>query len=97
MKKTCRRPSTWLAGFGLALAATTGCQTWVGGLTLPSGHYLQHQPQFFPPSPSFPLSRELASQEAAAAAGPGGVAPAAPAVPPPVVPPPPPAPGAPVP
>jgi len=55
--------------FGLlALTAVsgglTGCQTWVAGLTLPSGHYLEHQPQYFAPSPPFPLSRELAQQEA---------------------------------
>jgi hypothetical protein len=54
----------------LVLTALTGCQTWIpaAGVTLPSGHYLQHPPQFIPPSPPFPLSRELASQEAAAAA-----------------------------
>jgi MraZ protein len=31
---------------------------------LPSGHYLQHRPQYFPPSPAFPLNRELAAMEA---------------------------------
>lgn len=54
----------WLAclaaglGFGL-----TGCQTWVGGMTLPSPRYLEHYPQYFPADPAFPLPRELASQE----------------------------------
>ena len=57
-----------LAGLCLALAAGSGCQTWVAGMTLPSGHYLDHPPQYFPPSPPFPLSRELASMEAANAA-----------------------------
>lgn len=88
-------------GFGLALAGLTGCQTWVpeAGVTLPSGHYLQHPPQYIPPSPPYPLPRELASMEAANAAAnpPGGPAPAVP-VPPvpglggvaPVAPPPPP-------
>jgi hypothetical protein len=33
-------------------------------MTLPSGYYLQHPPQYFPPSPAFPLSRELAGMEA---------------------------------
>ena len=76
------------AGLGIMLVGMTGCQTWVGGMTLPSGHYLQHQPQFFPPSPPFPLTRELAGQQAAAAAGiPGAPAPPAP-LPPPVVQPP---------
>jgi hypothetical protein len=86
MKKTAWR---LLGAATLALSGSglTGCQTWFAGMTLPSGHYLEHQPQYFPPSPFFPLSRELASQEAAAAAVAPGVAvlPApAPAVPSPV-------------
>src|SRR5439155_22463993 len=77
------------AGISLALATSAGCQTNVAGMTLPSGHYMQHPPQYFAPSPGFPLQRELAAQEAqdAGAAGPGGAAPVAPG---PVVPPPPP-------
>ena len=75
-----------LAGLALALAAGSGCQTWVAGMTLPSGHYLEHPPQYIPPSPPFPLSRELASMEAANAAAAGVAVPAV------VVPPPPPAP-----
>jgi hypothetical protein len=88
MKRTRRWRGLGVAGLGLALAALSGCQTWVAGMTLPSGRYLQHPPQYFPPSPAYPLTRELASQDAAwaAAAPPGGVAP----LPPPVV-----APGAP--
>src|SRR5438874_13099249 len=76
------------AVLGLLLAAATGCQTNIAGMTLPSGHYLQHPPNYFAPSPAFPLQRELAAQEAqdAGAAGPGGAAPVAPG---PVVPPPP--------
>lgn len=66
-----------LAGLSLALVTTTGCQTNVAGMTLPSGHYLQHPPQYFAPSPAFPLQRELAAMEKAEApaAAPGGVAP----------------------
>jgi hypothetical protein len=56
-----------LAGLGLAVASLSGCQTWTRGMTLPSGRYLQHPPQYIPPSPPFPLSRELAAQEAATA------------------------------
>jgi hypothetical protein len=54
-----------LAGIGSLLLAVSGCQTWFpeAGLTLPTGHYLRHQPQFIPPSPGFPLSRELANLE----------------------------------
>lgn len=51
---------------GLLLIGTSGCQTHVGGMTLPSGHYLEHPPQYVPPSPFFPLSKELASMETGA-------------------------------
>jgi hypothetical protein len=61
-----------LAGLGLCLVTLSGCQTWVAGMTLPSGRYLEHPPQYFPPSPPFPLPRELAQQERAAAAVPEG-------------------------
>ena len=57
-----------LAGLGFALLALSGCQTWTSGMTLPSGRYLQHPPQYIPPSPPFPLPRELSSQQAAEAA-----------------------------
>ncbi len=66
----CKRAMGW--------AGLAGCQTWVGGMTLPSGHYLQHQPQYFAPSPTFPLDRELATMESEKAA-----APTNPALPPP--------------
>jgi len=69
---------------GVALTGLTGCyQTWVPGvgMTLPSGHYLQHRPQYFAPSPPFPLSKELAQmQEQSAAAQ----APVAAPLPPPI-------------
>jgi len=70
MNKT--RRWQWLGtfGLGLGLAVLSGCQTWVteAGSTLPSGHYMEHPPQFVPPSPDFPLSRELSSMEAGGAA-----------------------------
>jgi hypothetical protein len=82
------------ASFGLAAALSAGCQTWTysSGMTLPSGRYLQHPPQYIPPSPVFPLQRELATQETIAAesglpvgpGAPGVVPPPAPVVPPPV-------------
>ncbi|HMC66156.1 MAG TPA: hypothetical protein VKI65_14565 [Gemmataceae bacterium] len=77
----------YTASLGLALVGLAGCQTWVPdvGMTLPSGRYLQHRPQYIPHSPEFPLSRELATMEeqaGAAAAGAGGpVAPGGPMVP----------------
>src|SRR5262245_29091791 len=63
MKSTAGASRGWLGAFALGLCLFTGCQTWMGGMTLPSGHYLEHPPQYFPPSPAFPLSRELAAQE----------------------------------
>jgi hypothetical protein len=56
----------WAASLGLAMSALAGCQTWMGGMTLPSGHYLEHLPQYFPEEPDFPLPKELAYQEEAA-------------------------------
>jgi hypothetical protein len=74
-------------GLVLVLAGLTGCQTWTysSGMTLPTGRYLQHRPQYIPPSPEFPLERELAfmqqQQAAPPAAGglPGPVVPGVPA------------------
>ena len=64
-----RRRWVWLCSAGMSLTLLAGCQTWVpvAGLTLPSGHYLNHPPQYIPPSPDFPLNRELATLEDAAA------------------------------
>ncbi|MEZ6139333.1 MAG: hypothetical protein R3B84_02070 [Zavarzinella sp.] len=45
-----------------AVCGLTGCQTWEGGMTLPSPHYLKHPPQYFPKEPAFPLQREQAYQ-----------------------------------
>lgn len=57
----------WVVG-GIALAlVNSGCQTHVAGMTLPSEHYLEHPPQYVPPSPAFPLNRELRYQEETAA------------------------------
>lgn len=59
-----RRKRRWLvAAAGLIMAAQTGCQANIAGMTLPSGHYLEHLPQYFPEEPAFPLQRELAYQE----------------------------------
>jgi hypothetical protein len=65
--KTTRRWRSWYAtGLGLGLAALCGCQTQMAGMTLPSGRYLEHPPQYIPPAPFFPLQRELATMEAQA-------------------------------
>jgi hypothetical protein len=56
-----------LTTLSLSVGLLTGCQTWMGGMTLPSPHYLEHHnPQYFPAEPQFPLTRELAYQEEAA-------------------------------
>lgn len=60
-----------LVALGLTMASLIGCQTWTyeSGMTLPSGHYLEHEPQYIPRSPEFPLPNELARmQEQGAAA-----------------------------
>lgn len=62
--KTTHITKRWgVAAVGLMLTALTGCQTWVGGMTLPSPYYLDHPPQYFRPDPQFPLEKELATQQ----------------------------------
>jgi hypothetical protein len=78
---------------GLALVALGGCQTYYGGMTLPSPHYLKHSPQYFPQDPTFPLQRERDSMldpDGALRRGVAGPLPPPPGAP--VLPPPPPAP-----
>lgn len=59
------RSTLGVAGCGMIIVTgLTGCQTNIAGLTLPSGYYLQHRPQYFPPDPDFPLQRELSTQQA---------------------------------
>jgi len=78
----------WLrktGGVAWLLGVATGCQTWYGGMTLPSGRYLQHYPQYFAPDPAHPLPRELASMasvENIPGGGPRQAGEAAPAPPP---------------
>lgn len=48
----------------LSVIGLTGCQTDVGGQTLPSPYYLQDDVQYFPPGPEFKLSKEAAAQKA---------------------------------
>ena len=58
-----------LRAFLLGLGATvaigfTGCQSDVGGQTLPSPYYMSDDVQYFPPGPQMKLSREAAAQKA---------------------------------
>jgi hypothetical protein len=52
-----------VAGMAAGFGELCGCQTWAEGMTLPSGRYVNHPPQYFPPSPAFPLTREPAPQQ----------------------------------
>jgi hypothetical protein len=64
MQTTRRAKVLGFAAFAMACGLSTGCQTWIGGMTLPSAHYLEgHPPQYFPEEPNFPLIRELSYQE----------------------------------
>lgn len=59
----------WLkAGSGLALlllaVGSTGCQSSIGGQTLPSPYYMDDDVQFFAPGPEFKLSNEAAAMKA---------------------------------
>jgi hypothetical protein len=81
MKTLPRRRGMLATGVGLFLAALGGCQTYMPetSQTLPSPFYLQHPPQFIPPTPPFPLPREQAHlEDAAAQAGPPAPRPAVP-------------------
>jgi hypothetical protein len=67
--KTNRRGRFWVGG-AVLVALVSGCQGFVPdvGMTLPSPAYLKHLPQYIPPSPPYPLPRELAGIEEAAGA-----------------------------
>lgn len=51
-----------LGSFGLC-GATTGCQSTVGGQTLPSAYYLRDDVQYFPAGPEFILTNTVQAQE----------------------------------
>lgn len=51
-----------------SLLGSVGCyQTHMGGMTLPSGHYMKDRAEYFTPMPDFPLPRELATMQRQAA------------------------------
>ena len=60
---------TWIsipfAGFlALGTIAMTGCQSSIGGQTLPSPYYLYDDIEYFAPGPEFKLAREAAAMKA---------------------------------
>src|SRR4051794_16406468 len=54
-----------LSWLGCLMAAGVGCQTWVGGMTLPSPDYLRDKPDYIAPAPLYKPSRELSSMQRA--------------------------------
>jgi hypothetical protein len=72
MKSTRWQKSLAVTALGLLIATSVGCQTNVAGMTLPSGHYLDHKPQYFAPDPDFSLPKELATQQSQDALANGG-------------------------
>jgi hypothetical protein len=67
MKSHRIKPLGFALALALSLGGASGCQTYFPetGQTLPSGRYLDHPPQFIPPTPPFPLPREQAGLEQA--------------------------------
>ena len=64
-----RRPvRTLLMGLvvGASLSASVGCQSDIGGQTLPSPWYLTDDPQYFPAGSEFKLRNEAAAMKARA-------------------------------
>jgi hypothetical protein len=60
-KKT--RVMVALGWLGCVVATGVGCQTWVGGMTLPSPDYLKDKPDYFSPAPQYKHARELTSMQ----------------------------------
>lgn len=50
-------------GAGFVASTLTGCQTTVGGQTLPSAYFLQDDVQYFPAGPEFLLSNTVRAME----------------------------------
>lgn len=56
-------PSLTLLACALFSMAATGCQTTVGGQTLPSAYYLRDDVQYFPAGPEFVLTNQVRALE----------------------------------
>ncbi|MBS0267165.1 MAG: hypothetical protein JSS02_34895 [Planctomycetes bacterium] len=65
MKNKLLASRTWLVILGCAAlcSAATGCQTTIGGQTLPSPNYLRDDLQFYPAGPEFKLSKQVQAME----------------------------------
>lgn len=58
LSRVLRSPQCLLLGALLASAAASGCQTTIGGQTLPSPNFLRDDIQYFPMGPEFKLSNQ---------------------------------------
>ena len=56
-------PGLWMLAAVLLPLAAAGCQSTVGGQTLPSAWYLDDDVQYFPAGPEFKLSRTVQALE----------------------------------
>ncbi len=65
MKLNLLSPHAWLLALGCAAvcSGSVGCQTTIGGQTLPSAYYLKDDLQYFPPGPEFKLTRQVQAIE----------------------------------
>jgi hypothetical protein len=52
-----------LALSSLATCFSSGCQTTIGGQTLPSAYYLRDDIQYFPAGPEFQLTKQVQAIE----------------------------------
>ena len=65
MKNNFLASRSWLVVLGCAAlcSAAAGCQTTVGGQTLPSPNFLRDDLQYYPAGPEFKLSRQVQAME----------------------------------
>ena len=60
-----RRAAGWAGIAAWGLLGALGCQAEYAGMTLPSGHYLYDDVQYFAPGPDFPWANTLAATQRA--------------------------------
>ncbi|HLJ10802.1 MAG TPA: hypothetical protein VKU82_06415 [Planctomycetaceae bacterium] len=77
MKLNIFSTKAWLLVLGCAAvcSSTVGCQTTIGGQTLPSAYYLKDDLQYFPAGPEFRLARQVQALDEYKLRQQGGMAP----------------------
>ncbi|MFN0054757.1 MAG: hypothetical protein ACKV0T_21505 [Planctomycetales bacterium] len=65
MKLNLLSPRPWLLLLGCVTlcSASVGCQSTIGGQTLPSAYYLTDDLQYFPAGPEFKLSQQVQAMD----------------------------------